>query len=524
MLVNPEDAKLTKGSTKKVELICDYCGAKLVRRWDYVIKSHEFVDRDSCKKCSTKKREDTSLVKYGVRIPSQSIEIRKAASQTKGGSGKCVAEYHDEIMKMYNDGISINEMANKLNLGRTALRTYLENLGYDTKGDMQAKAQRTCKERYGAEHFLQSEIGQQNLKRALKEKYGSENPYENPEYKNNYIEKKKLALIEKYGVEDILNCEERREEHEKKRRETRKKNGQYIYDNKTVQEWAIEKGMAASTLYQRIEKLGIEEAMKLDKCTSKLEAFLAEILRSLNLEFKTEVYVNKMIADFHIVGTNILIEADGLYWHSDHIIEGAAHHARKRSNYIQNGYFPLFFREDEIYDNSDIVKSIIANKVGQSIKIGARTCNIKQEEKSIGRHFMKDNHLMGRGSGDTFVLCNEDEILSCMLIKRKNGREYEISRFAHKMGYNVVGGFSRLIKFAQSKLKMESLITYIDLRYGSGEYLKGLGFEHCGENISFKWTNFKQTVHRMQFPGNDGYKNGMFKIYDCGQAKYRLNF
>lgn len=524
MLVHQSDASLTKGSTKKVELICDYCGTKFARRWDQRVISNKYVDKDSCKKCSMKKREDTSLVKYGVRIPSQSLEVRKAASKTKGGTGNSVLEFHDEILKLYEDGISINEISSKLKLGRSALRTYLDSLGLDTTGDPQAKAQRTCKERYGKEHFLQSETGQQKLKEVFKEKYGSENPYDNPTFKERVVEKQKLTRIERYGVEDFLNCEEKRNEFEQKRKETRKKNGQYLYDGMTVQEWAIKKGMATSSLYQRIEKVGIEEAIKTDKSVSKLEAFMGEILKGLNIEFETQFSVDRMVADFHLLGTNILIEADGLYWHSNHIVQETSHHARKRLNYIRNGFIPLFFREDEIYGKTNIIKSIIKNKVGQSIKIGARTCELKQEEKWLGRNFMKDNHLMGRGSGDVFVLTKNGEILSCMLIKRKNGQEYEISRFAHKLNYNVVGGFSKLIKFAQSKLKMSSLITYIDLRYGSGEYLKDFGFDYCGENISFKWTDFKRTIHRMQFPGDTGFSKGMFKIYDCGQAKYVLNF
>ena len=84
MLTNPDDANLTKYSTKQVSLICDYCGDKFTRRWDQRVVSNKYVDKDSCKKCSIKKREETTLAKYGVRVASQSVEVRKKASKTKG--------------------------------------------------------------------------------------------------------------------------------------------------------------------------------------------------------------------------------------------------------------------------------------------------------------------------------------------------------------------------------------------------------------------------------------------------------
>jgi very-short-patch-repair endonuclease len=524
MLVNPEDAKLTKGMQKEVSLICDYCGEKFTRRWDQRVVSNKYVDKDSCKKCSMKKREETSLAKYGTRIPSQNVEVRKRASATKGGSGKCVADYHDTILEMYQGDMSVNEIAAKLKLGRSALRTYMQSIGLDTKGDMQAKAKRTCKERYGVEHFLQSETGQDKLKEVFKDKYGSENPFNNPEFGKMVREKQKNTTFERYGVTDILNCDERREEHEKKRLETRKANGQLIYDGKTVTEWAKEKDISISGMYQRIEKLGLEQAIMTDKNMTKLEAYMSQLLRDIGVTFRTQVAVDKRIADFHIDDTNILIETDGLYWHSDIIIAESTHHARKRNTYINNGYLPLFFREDEIYNKPEVVKSIIRNKLGQSNRIYARDCQLVQKEKGVGHDFVAQNHLMGRGKNVNFTLEKDGEILSCLTLKRVNDKMYEISRFCHKCNHSVIGGFSRLVKFAQNRLEMEELFTFIDLRYGGGQYLLDLGFEHVSERISFKWTDFKNTYHRMRFPSNNGYKNGLFKIYDCGQAKYSLNF
>jgi hypothetical protein len=90
-------------------------------------------------------------------------------------------------------------------------------------------------------------------------------------------------------------------------------------------------------------------------------------LREIGVNFRTQVGINGRIADFLIGDTNIVLETDGLYWHCDAIIKEAAHHAIKRNHYIRNGYLPLFFREDEIYNKPAVVQSIIRNKVGGMI-------------------------------------------------------------------------------------------------------------------------------------------------------------
>jgi hypothetical protein len=52
------------------------------------------------------------------------------------------------------------------------------------------------------------------------------------------------------------------------------------------------------------------------------------------------------------------------------------------------------------------------------------------------------------------------------------------------------------------------------------DYLGDLGFVQKSCHLSFKWTNTRYTYHRMKFPSNTGYEQGMNKIWDCGQAKW----
>jgi hypothetical protein len=211
-----------------------------------------------------------------------------------------------------------------------------------------------------------------------------------------------------------------------------------------------------------------------------------------------------------------VIECDGLYWHSDAVIAEKDYHKQRRQYYIDNGYQPLFFREDEINMKPKIVESIILNKLNKSQKIWARKCNIVEIDKNCAREFFNNNHLMGYGSGQSIGLLYQDKLVAAMQFFKRNDIT-EISRFCTIIQHSVVGGFSKLLCVLSKPLS-----TFIDLRYGSGNYLDNLGFKRISDYTSFKWTYGGKTHHRMQFLGNSGYKHGMYKIWDCGQSKYLL--
>lgn len=523
MLKNSKDSLLTKGSDKIVDCICDYCGCSFTRRYSQIIIGREYVKKDSCKKCSIKKREETSLIKYGTRIPSQSKKVREKSSKTRGGSGKICSDYKKEILLLYNQNISINQISNQLDLGRTALIKYMKELGLDTEGDIQLKIRKTTKERYGKDYYLQTEEGQQRFKQSCLEKYGSENPFDNKECLEKTIEKRRQTSLDKHGVEWMIQHPKRQEEFTQKRKSTRIKNGQYVHEGKDVSELAKELQIGITTLYQRIGKFGLDKAISMNKYQNILEKSMGIILDSLGLEYQTQFYVNKRIADFYIPKHNLIIECDGLWWHSDAIIKNKNYHINKRQTYIDNGYIPLFFREDEINKKEKIIKGILLNKIQMVDKIYARKCIFEEVDKSYN-NYIEDYHLMGIGKGRIFSLKYNGEIISLMQIKRIKDNDYEISRFCNKIGNSVVGGFSKLIKNAQDILNMESLTTFIDLRYGTGEYLKNLGFEYYSTYKSFKWVKNQQSYHRMYFPGETGYDNGFKKLWDCGHSKYIKHF
>lgn len=355
-----------------------------------------------------------------------------------------------------------------------------------TKKEISTKVQATNLEKYGVKHALQRE-----------------------EIKA----KAEKTTMERYGVKNIM--------HDKR----------FIRDNlcrdiegKTISEWAEELGVSYSHFCNIMNHYGLDVAKGLKKNITSLEASIITILEELGVNFIHNEWHKDLLKrpDFVIPEHNLIIEANGLRWHSEEFIKGRNFHMKRRIHFENGGFCPLFFLGNEIENQRDIIKSIIQNKIGSLPKIGARKCNVLPISPMEAKIFLEKNHLMGAGAGRPYVLIHDDEIVAAMQVKNKSDG-IEISRFCTKNGLSVPGGFSRLLKAAIKSENPKFVMTFIDRRYGIGNYLENLGFEKAGEHPSFGWTDCKNVFHRMKFNNKIAEKNGLHKIWDCGQAKYVLS-
>lgn len=426
-----------------------------------------------------KKTQKTNLKKYGVKNPMQCKEVKEKVKKTN------LEKYGVEC---------------SLHFGATKEKTKKTNL-----------------ERYGVENVFQADDIKQKIKKNNLKKYGVECTLQVKEVK----EKIKQTNLKKYGVEYASQSSQFQETV----KQTRIKKGTiFIKDGKTIKEWAKEKGWSYDGIRQKIQKYGVDLAFSnFDKKESGLETAIKSLLIKNNIEFEQWKNINNKFPDFFLSGYNLIIEGDGLFYHCDYHIKDKNYHKNKQQLYKNNGYSSLFFREDEIENKLEIVESIILNKIGRTkTKIFARKCEVISLYNNERKEFFEQNHLMGKGSGKCFGLKFQNEIVSAMqFIVRKNYTD--ISRFCNKLNTTVIGGFSKLVKQIEMAVKPSRICTFVDLRYGSGEYLEGLGFFKEAQHLSFRWTRGGVSVHRMKFRGNSGYEEGWYKIWDCGQAKYVKN-
>lgn len=351
---------------------------------------------------------------------------------------------------------------------------------------------------------------QEKIKKTNSEKYGGPSPFCSAEIR----QKSKKSILEKYNVENVM--------HSKKfvlERMTK-----HVFDGKTVSEITSESGTSYSHFINVLNSQGIEAALNLKKGMTSIEIFISSLLSENKVEFVFNQWHEdtKTRPDF-LIDNKLVIEADGLRWHCDLFCANKKYHAQRSNKFASANIDSLFFRSDEILNKPNVVKSIILNKLKlNKEKIFARKCKIQNLNNQEASVFFQENHLMGNGSGRTYALKFGEETVAAIQVRWISKKEslLDISRFCTKNGTSVVGGYSKLISHIEKIEQPKAIQTFVDKRYGDGSYLKKFGFELKNEDLSFCWTDFKNTYHRMNFPGNSGYDKGLYKIWDCGQAKW----
>lgn len=470
---------------------------ELRQRQQDAVKAKYGVDNVSKVKKFQEKRKETCLVKFGNEFFMSSDIGRKSLNEG--------------VMKKYGVENVFQSEEIKDKIKESNQLKY--NVDYPMQSqEIREKSRITNLEKYGFSYASQSEEVKYKIRETSLEKYGFEHATQSQLVKDATIK----TNYEKYGVKFATQLPEIQD----KILNTKIKKGIIkVFDGKSMEQIAKEKDIPYSTFVKNVRTHGIDFAMSMEPHENVLEKQMSNILDSIPINYTEHNIINKRKTDFVIEDKKIIVEVNGNFWHSDCVLD-KKYHQIKRQNYLDAGYRTLFFMENEVENKSNIVKSILCNTLGISQKIFARKCDKSIVDKKTGNQFLQDNHLMGKGSGIMYGLFYNNELISILQVKSKKGSDYEISRFCSKLNYSIVGGFSSLLSFFEKEINPDSVKTYIDLRYGNGIYLPKFGFKYEKEFLSFKWTNGAEVFNRMKFPKNSGYEKGLYKIWDCGQAKY----
>lgn len=433
--------------------------------------------------------------------------------------------------------------------------------------DVKDKKRETFRKHYNSSSYIQSEEGKKRREEVLLDRWGVKNASQSPAVQK----KKEDKAILKYGVKNVFQAEDvkgRIKQHfqsnfnvdnpsqipdvQKKKEATCLKNNGFRFsviipevqqksraaclslglwkfpEKHFAKDMAARKGVSVNTLYRYARSFSIEELEKVSlQRTTDIEFIIKNFLDKEKIIYIYNKALNgdkQIRPDFLIEDRSLVIECDGLYWHSDKFYDKEDHQRRKQI-YSSQGYTSLFFREDEILNKREIVFSVIRNKLRLiTDRIFARKTELRTVPTQAARNFFNANHLMGVGSGKTLGLYHNGALVLAMQYrwKKKSAGTLEISRLCPVINTSVTGGCSKLLKQLIFKEQPKIVINLIDLRYGEGMYLEKFGFKKETEFPSFQWTDFKSTFHRMQFPSKTGYDQGLCKLWDCGQAKYVL--
>ena len=186
------------------------------------------------------------------------------------------------------------------------------------------------------------------------------------------------------------------------------------------------------------------------------------------------------------------IEYNGIMFHSHGISEHSRfnnpitapkYHLNKTELVEEKGYqlFHIFENEWLNVKKQKIWISIINNKLGDSQKIYARKCVIKEVNNIEEKDFLDNNHLQGNCSSSIKIgLYFNYELVSLMTFRKHKKYQWEIARFANKINYSITGAASKLLKYFELNYNPSSLLSYANRRWSKGNLYEKLGFEYYG--------------------------------------------
>jgi hypothetical protein len=519
--------ELLKGS--KARFVCD-CGIEQ-------IKSRRLVVSGTSKSCGCQSlsfRKKTNLEKYGDEFQSRTeatrLKIKNTFITNYGVDNPRKDSLLKEKMKQTKK-LRYGEHQEVLVEKRKA--TMLERYGTEISlavPEFQQKKLDTMLERFGVAHALQNDASKSKLKKTCLERFGVENPLLVSETQ----QKARDTLFSRYGVtnpsqsKELINA-------------PKLSNGELVSDK--YREYGVPSSTASKVYREYGEEAFLDYCRRYDTPHSSLELRTLSLLKELVPDL--EIYNKGPLEgvdvrcrpDFRIEknGKVLYINVDGLYHHSEvgkSTKGNKNYHLTLRESFESSRIRIMQFREDEIRDKSDIVKSIVANYFGSSTRVGARVCELRRVNSAQASLFFEENHLMGQlKAANSVGLFYKDELIQCLSYRMYESK-IEIARFCSKLNTNVSGGFSKLVSYLTKKAKGRLIVSFCDLRYANGiSYIK-TGFELEGTTLGWNWTDCKNTFNRLKCRANMDDRNltqaqhakefRWIKIYDAGQAKFVL--
>lgn len=426
---------------------------------------------------------------------------------------------------------------------KTELRqdTCLEKYGqpdYTTTKDFKTKSEETCLKKYGKKRYTLTKECSEKKKQTCLAKYGTTNYTQSEQYKKD--------ILDRFGTEHYTQSQSYRGQ------QIESNNILLMANNTALIDWYRELAdpkPCYAIIHRLFTKQG-EEALKqyIQDFTKNIYSTEFAFIKLLENDIRIEKYDrtpiefrSKKKPDFRLTSQTILyVNVDGLFSHS---IEGSRQISKGRrilpkkyhldlvKEFKSNNQTIFQFREDELRDKPDIIRSIILNHLQLSpTRLYARRCKIRKVSSQDARIFLENNHLMGNSRAATaYGLYYNTQLVSLMSIRKKK-QGLDIVRFCTNLNTTIVGGFSKLLQHIEKEYSPAFIQSFLDLRYSTGVSYEKTGFNLETITLSWRWTDLVNTYHRLRCRANMDERKmtqaeyakelKWYKIYDAGQAKY----
>ncbi len=412
--------------------------------------------------------------------------------------------------------------------------------------------QETCRNKYGVDNVRQNHSVDSKIKDTCLNKYGTTNVQE-----LDWVKAKiKDTCLNKYGTTNVQELDWVKA----KTRDTNQKlygvdNGSQSlitkesmailgdrtrlsahYDTAlSCTQMAGDLDVSVSTVCNYMQQHDIPYSTK-----SAEEESIATYLDTLDVEYirSDRKQIGPQELDFYIPRYELAIEYNGVYWHSELRGKKSSYHLSKTRACSRQGIQLLHIFST---DNIPLWRSVISNKLGICERIYARKCRFSEISSQEADRFCQSNHLQGRFSAKyNYGLYYQEELISVMTFSKSRYNflaEFEMIRYCCKVGVQVIGGASKLLKNSL----LISVLSYANRRWSDGSLYRALGFRlHSETRPNYFYTSdYKSLSSRLKFQKHkltdlstfdanlSEWENmklqGYDRIWDCGNLLYVLS-
>lgn len=259
---------------------------------------------------------------------------------------------------------------------------------------------------------------------------------------------------------------------------------QYCEDNIrdfTIDEIAQMLQVSSHTVRKYLAVHGIDATLVNRNCSSP-ERELMRFLEMCDIKYeynnRTVIYPKQV--DFLIPSHKLAIEYDGIYYHSELNGRHRTYHRDKMIACNNAGYRLIHIFSSEWHSIRHIVLSRLKNALGLTDTLYARKCTIRTLSIPEAQVFFNTTHIQGFASGAIYLGLEKDGVVVAAMSfcrSRFNKQyEWELLRYSSALNVRVVGGASKLFKHFIRTYDPSSVISYCDLRWGTGKLYQALGF------------------------------------------------
>ena len=426
-------------------------------------------------------------------------------------------------------------------LGRHGVPEYFQS------DEFKDKSRATCLDKYGVENISQTPGWKDKVVATNMERYGAEHIMKTPEGKARVA----ATNMERYGVSNYSNSTEFAERIMQKytgRMHEFECTPLYVDARRVVR---FRCGKCGSECEEQPQFIKKRTDAGLTPCTvchpknfpvSVEEMELRRYIESLGypVAHYDRDFLGSYGADMVIEDRRVIVEYDGIYWHSE-LYKYSGYHLEKKLLAEEKGYRLVHVFSDEWKYKCDIVKSRIAYLLGANTcrKVYARDCTVAEVGSADATKFLDENHIQGAVNSKWRYGLYENGILVSLMTfgPSRFDDTTEMLRFCSDRNLNVIGAAGKLFShFIESRPEVNVMTSYADARWSTSHaFYEKLGFTlEAMSSPGYYIVDGDIRRNRMQFqrhkiagPGDEGkteheitLERGLFRIYDCGQYRY----